>query len=107
MNHFARITQDAVARFFPDDPPSFYEVPFGDSDAAVICSELLSGGFAKVEIELLPLLSRIPSTDNFAQGLVFGNPLHDEIVSRGGDPQAVRAAVLKAIEQHLGSEMSM
>ncbi|MFT4584091.1 MAG: SAM-dependent methyltransferase [Gammaproteobacteria bacterium] len=107
VNTFAQITQDAVATFFPNDPPAFYEVPFGYSDPAVVRSELLSGGFDKVDIEHLPLRSSIPSADNFAQGLVFGNPLHAEIVSRGGDPQAVRAAVSTAIDQYLGSEMSM
>ena len=107
VNGFAQITQDVVATFFPNDPPAFYEVPFGYSDPVLIRSEILSGGFDKVDVEHLPLRSTIPSADNFAQGLVFGNPLHDEIVSRGGDPQAVRAAVSSAIELHLGSELSM
>ena len=49
----------------------------------------------------------IPSVDDFAKGLVFGNPLNEEITTRGGDPDAVCEAIARAIEDTLGAEMPL
>ena len=49
----------------------------------------------------------IPSPVKFATGLVYGNPLYDEILVRGGDPATIRATVSAAIERELGSEMPL
>ncbi len=106
-NPFARIANDAVATFFPDDPPGFYRVPFSYHDPDEIRKSLERAGFGSVSITHLPLRSRIPSVARFAHGLVFGNPLHEEVVSRGGDPADVLAAVTTAIEQHSGEELAL
>lgn len=106
-NPYAEVAHNAVAEFFSDDPPGFYRIPFGYHDADEISSAVTGAGFADVAVERVSLISKIPSARDFAQGLVFGNPLHEEIVTRGGDPEAVRAAVTRAIERHLGSEMSL
>lgn len=106
-NPFARIAHETVEGFFPDDPPGFYKVPFSYHDAEEIRGALEAAGFAAVAVEPLPLTSRIPSAARFAKGLVFGNPLHEEIVQRGGEPEAVRAAVEAAIERHLGPKMPL
>jgi hypothetical protein len=55
----------------------------------------------------VPVQAAIPSASRFANGLVFGNPLYDEIVSRGGDPQEIYKVVADAIERELGSEMPL
>ena len=44
---------------------------------------------------------------NFARGLVFGNPLLEEIRTRGGDPEIVCSAVEVAISRKLGSSMPL
>lgn len=106
-NPFAQITHEVVAHIFPDDPPGFYKVPFGYHNADEILQSLSQAGFAQVNIESLSLKSRIPSADDFAKGLVFGNPLYEEIVMRGGDPQEVCTAVAKAIDQQLGRDMPL
>jgi len=106
-NPFARITHETVAAFFPDDPPGFYKVPFGYHDADEIKASVLRAGFNRVTVDYLPLKSKIRSAATFAKGLVFGNPLSEEIITRGGDPQAVCAAVEDAIARHLGSEMPL
>ncbi len=49
-NAFARIAHEAVARFFPDDPPGFYRLPFGYHDPVVIEQALLQAGFAQVTV---------------------------------------------------------
>ncbi len=106
-NPFAHITHRTVEKYFPDDPPGFYKVPFGYHDAEVIKQSVLSAGFTEVNIATVSLTSKIPSAARFAHGLVYGNPLHEEIANRGGDPQEICRAVEEALEQQLGSEMSL
>jgi hypothetical protein len=60
-----------------------------------------------VNIESLDLVSTIPSVDDFATGLVFGNPLFEEVTSRGGDPQEVCSAVASALQSRLGSKLPL
>jgi hypothetical protein len=96
-----------VAGFFPDNPPGFYKVPFSYNDSKVIQQSILGAGFADVTIEAVPLVSKIPSAARFAKGLVFGNPLFEEINTRGGDPEKVCSAVAEAIDQQLGAEMPL
>ncbi|MDH3640652.1 MAG: ubiquinone biosynthesis protein UbiE, partial [Gammaproteobacteria bacterium] len=96
-----------VAQFFPEDPPGFYKTPFSYHDAEEIEASLLRAGFVRVTVERLPLRSAIPSAVAFGKGLVFGNPVFEEIVNRGGDPQQVCDAVTDAIGEQLGSEMPL
>ena len=49
----------------------------------------------------------IPSAEDFAQGVVFGNPVFDEIIQRDGDPEEVRDAVTLAIQESLGDSMPL
>lgn len=106
-NPFARIAHEAVADIFPDNPPGFYKVPFGYHDQAVIRDTLLSSGFKRVEMEIVALQSDIPSASDFARGLVYGNPLLEEILARNGNPDLVCAALTKALQDKLGSSMPL
>jgi SAM-dependent methyltransferase len=107
FNAFAEITHEVVAGFFPDDPPGFYRVPFGYHDVEAIRRSLVDAGFRAASTETVQLTSAIPSAENFARGLVFGNPLFQEIEQRGGDAGAIHAAVADAIATGLGSEMQI
>lgn len=104
-NPFARLVHETVARFFPDDPPGFYKVPYGYHDAAEIRAAALRGGFDDIAVERLELLSKIASQRSFAEGLVFGNPLFEEVTTRGGDPGEVCAALEDTIQREMGSEL--
>ncbi len=106
-NPFAELAHEVVTAFFPDDPPGFYKVPFHYHDADEIQETVSGAGFADVTVEPVALTSKIPSSRDFATGLVFGNPLYDEVLARGGDPDAVRAAIATAIEDQLGQEMPL
>lgn len=106
-NPFAHIAHRTVEKYFPDDPPGFYKVPFGYHDAEVIKQSVLLAGFTRVNVENLTVNAKILSAERFASGLVFGNPLHEEITSRGGNPQEICAAVAEALEQQLGAEMQL
>lgn len=106
-NPFADIAHETVTRFFPDDPPGFYQVPFGYNDADVISNSISKAGFSSVRIETLDITSGIPSSADFATGLVFGNPLFEEIESRGGEPDRVRSAISDALEHRLNGTMPL
>jgi len=106
-NSFAQITQKTVAGFFPDDPPGFYNVPFGYHDHEEIRRSLLAAGFDTVEIESRSSQSDIPSAADFAQGLIFGNPVIDEIADRNGNPDEICTALTTALDRELGSEMPL
>ena len=47
-NEFAGITHRTVAGFFENDPPAFYEIPFGYHDQAGIEALLREAGFDEV-----------------------------------------------------------
>ncbi len=106
-NPYAELVHEVIAEFFPDDPPSFYRVPFGYHDIEVIRESVLASGFRQVTIEHVDIISAIPAAEDFAQGIVFGNPVFDEIIERDGDPERVRDAVTQAIDKSLGDSMPL
>lgn len=102
-NPFSQVAHDVGARFFPDDPPGFYKVPFHYSDPDEVRSDLSAGGWSDVEHETIRLNKRIVNPAAFATALVFGNPLIDEIRDRGGvDPEDVAAEMLSALDDAFG-----
>jgi ubiquinone/menaquinone biosynthesis C-methylase UbiE len=107
QNPFAEIAHEAVSGFFPDDPPVFYRVPFSYHDADAIESALKQAGFASVTARPMRLKSEVPSLQEFARGLVFGNPLIDEINARSGDPEVICAAVAEAFQAKLEPPISL
>ena len=106
-NPFARIAQEAVEALFPEDPHGFYRVPFGYHDEVEIEAAVRRAGFDQITIERLPIVSKIQTAEAFAQGLVYGNPLFDEIVSRGGDPEEAKTELARRIDGELGGEMPL
>jgi SAM-dependent methyltransferase len=106
-NAFARIAHETAADFFPDDPPGFYRVPFGYCDPDEIRRALVSEGFQEVEIDSVSLAAPILSADRFARGLVFGNPLHQEVIDRGGDAEALCTRLAEALTSELGETLDL
>lgn len=104
-NPFARVIHETIARFFVNDPPGFYKVPYGYHDVEIIQNAALEGGFAEVAIHRLEVRSKIDSARSFAEGLIFGNPLYDEVVARKGDPLEVCTSLERAIATEMGDEL--
>lgn len=107
FNEFARVTHELVAESFPDEPPGFYKVPFGYADTEVIRSGVTASGFNQVQIEKLPLEVEIGSAGEFARGLVFGNPLFEEISERGGDAEDICLRLEARISDLIGDTLSL
>lgn len=104
QNPFARVAQDAIASFFATDPPTFYMTPFGYHDLGVIESALDEAGFSRIAAHKVHREIDIPDAAHFARGLVLGNPVSEEIRTRGAsDHETVIAAVADALEKSFGA----
>lgn len=106
-NPFASIAQGVAEDVFPDGPPGFYKVPFHYHDAGQIESDLLEAGFREISIKDVALMASVGSVEEFANGLVYGNPLAEEIELLGGDPNDARDAFATALGAGLSDPMPL
>ncbi len=94
-NEFADVVTEALAVFFPHDPPRFLaRTPHGYHDVARIRSELDTAGFAEISIEAVDGRSRAPSPLAPAIAYCQGTPLRNEIEAR--DPSRLEEATKHA-----------
>jgi ubiquinone/menaquinone biosynthesis C-methylase UbiE len=104
-NPFGRIAHETAASFFPGDPPQFYSVPFSCHHIDPIKTSLIDAGFADIEIAVVRLEKEISAAATFGRGLVFGNPLIDQIRVRGGvAPERVVDAITQALKREFGAD---
>ncbi|QWG24224.1 class I SAM-dependent methyltransferase [Bradyrhizobium sediminis] len=102
-NPFGRIAHEVAGSFFPADPPQFYNVPFSCHQIDPIKEMLLAAGFDDLGIAVVRLNKAIADTAGFAQALVYGNPLIEQIRARGGvEPQRIVGAMLQAVRREFG-----
>jgi ubiquinone/menaquinone biosynthesis C-methylase UbiE len=104
-NVFADDVTNALAKFFPDDPPRFLaRTPHGYHDTALIRRELANAGFSHVVIETKAEQSRASSPRHPAIAYCQGTPLRNEIESRGvGKLEAATDYAASAIANRHGS----
>lgn len=87
------------AALFPDDPPAYMERgPFSYADRAVIERDLLAASVTRIQLETVPLTTRVTASDA-AQGVVLGSPFRSEIERH--DPSGLDRA-LNAVTAALG-----
>lgn len=102
-NPFAGIADSIAAQFFPEDPPGFYKVPFHYGDPEAVTADINGTGWTHISHETVALETTIENQESFAEALVYGNPLADEIQSRGGvDPDEVASAILDELRRRFG-----
>jgi SAM-dependent methyltransferase len=104
-NIFADDVTNALAAFFPNDPPRFLaRTPHGYHDTALIRSDLVKAGFTDVAIETREAQSRAASPRQPALAYCQGTPLRNEIEARGSDRlEAATDHAASAIESRHGS----
>jgi ubiquinone/menaquinone biosynthesis C-methylase UbiE len=104
-NPFARITHATIGSFFKQDPPAFYKVPFGYHQIGPIEASLAAAGFEDISAHVLKIEKDIPTARRFAEGLILGNPVIDEIRAKGtATPDAVVAALTSALQDAFGRD---
>jgi ubiquinone/menaquinone biosynthesis C-methylase UbiE len=104
-NVFANDVTNALAEFFPDDPPRFMaRTPHGYHDTALIRADLEQAGFSSVTIETRAEQSRAPSPRHAAIAYCQGTPLRNEIEARGAEKlEAATDYAASAIAERHGS----
>jgi ubiquinone/menaquinone biosynthesis C-methylase UbiE len=104
-NVFAEAVTNALAEFFPDDPPRFLaRTPHGYHDIALIRSDLAKAGFSNVTIETRAEQSRAPSPRYAAIAYCQGTPLRNEIEAPGTEKlEAATEHAAAAIARKHGS----
>jgi SAM-dependent methyltransferase len=102
-NPFGRVADEVIARFFPSDPPLFYQIPFGLYDTARLTDLVRAAGFTDVLVDAVLREAVSPSARDFALGLVTGNPVLTAIRERGTVPvDQVVDAVERAVRDAFG-----
>ena len=105
FNPFARISHETVRGFFREDSPTFFTVPFGYHRIDAIKASLLDAGFDDISVHVLKIDKTIPEARRLAQGLIFGNPIIEEICARGTtNPGAIVDAVTVALQSAFGQD---
>lgn len=108
-NPYSQIAYAVPAQFFTGEPPGFYKVPFHYGNPEKVRADLSAAGWREVSHDTIRLKKKIANPEGFARGLVYGNPLIDEITNRGDiDPETVAKAVLRALNVTFGpADMTM
>ena len=96
---YARVTHAKVGSFFQDQPPDFYQVPFGFHDADAIATHLRENGFVDGKIEHVTKEAVAPWVHNLARGLVEGNPIAIAIRDAGLSFPKIVTAVAAALNE--------
>jgi ubiquinone/menaquinone biosynthesis C-methylase UbiE len=104
-NPFARIAQEVAGRFFPADPPQFYNVPFSCHQIDPIKELLIAAGFSGISVVVVRQEKEIPDVANFARAAVQGNPLIDQVRARGGiEPEEIIGALTEEFRREFGAD---
>jgi SAM-dependent methyltransferase len=105
FNPFARISHETIGSFFKQDAPIFYTVPFGYHRIDAIKASLAAAELEDIAVHVLKIDKTIPKARQFAQGLIFGNPIIEEICARGAiDPDAIVVAMTAALQRAFGED---
>jgi ubiquinone/menaquinone biosynthesis C-methylase UbiE len=103
QNPVVKTGHQTIVSFFERDPPNFYELPFGFYDQNVIRPLLENAGFRGIEVSLLTLPFHSSSAQDFATGLVRGNPVATATQERGANVDHLVHAVAERIAERYGS----
>ena len=100
-NPIGRIAHETIVSFFPNDPPTFYTIPFGLYDEAVVRGLFERAGFDRVSCDVVDIVGESATADLAARGLVCGSPAFAQITQR--DPSTV-PAIQRAVSSRLTAE---
>lgn len=93
-----------VADQFPDDPPSFFNIPYGYHIRDKIASDLRAGGIEVFDIDEVRLHTGTFWAEQLAIGFTQGTPLANAIEERGGDLRSVAFEIERGLIQEFGSD---
>jgi SAM-dependent methyltransferase len=84
-NEHVPVIQSMLDRVYPEDTPTFLQVPHGYHDADRIRGDLAAAGWEDATLDVVRIRSTSPTAHDFATGWATGSPLTHELVERGAD----------------------
>jgi len=93
----------AIHEYFPNDAPTFYEVPFSMPDSSDHERLMREAGFINAAVEVVAHEGARMKASEMASGIVRGSPTATEIEQRGGDVSDVVEFVARRLERRFGS----
>ena len=103
QNELPNLTHKIVTRYFKDNPPDFYDIPFSYYDRDTLKSLLASAGFNEISVSVVPLPEVAASAEGMAHGFIHGNPLINAINERNAAlAPEIEAEVAKSIASQFG-----
>jgi len=102
FNPAPRLVHEMLGGLFPDDPPRFYEVPFAYHRIDPIREAATEAGFSDFRAAVLHIDKGVPDMALFARGLIYGNPVVEQIRSRGGDPGLILDKLTENLRREFG-----
>jgi len=100
-NHLIQTVNKIVAEYLPENPPDFYNVPYGYYEIDVIKNLLFEAGFADIEISVLPRISATEEARDVAMGYILGTPVRLQIEQYA--PESL-LKIVDAVEHAVGRE---
>src|SRR3982750_1961113 len=79
FNPAPRLVHEMLGALFPDVPPRFYEVPFAYHSIDPIREAVTEAGFSDFRAAVLHIDKTVPDIASFARGLIYGNPVVEQI----------------------------
>lgn len=102
-NPSAQIMDDAVKSHFENDPPRFFETPFGSITPETGKALYVAAGLPNVSVSTLKEYVHVPDYYNLARGYITGSPVALEIQNRATvSPEDVITTAAKALEERFG-----
>lgn len=92
-----------AGRTLPDDPPPFYEVPFAYHRIDPVREAVSEAGFTDFRAAVLHIDKTAADPAAFARGIIFGNPVVEQIRARGGDPERVTEQIAEMLHGEFGT----
>ena len=78
-NDLPRLAHEVVGKYFAENPPTFYNVPFSFYDPDVIRSLMKAAGFRDANVKIVPFSASAAAAEDVAKGLIYGNPIINSI----------------------------
>jgi ubiquinone/menaquinone biosynthesis C-methylase UbiE len=82
-NHLIQTVNNTLASLFPNNPPAFFDTPYGYHRIDEVKTLLAETGFGDIEISVLPRTSRCEEARQVALGYILGTPMCLQIAARG------------------------
>lgn len=104
INTFAYYADQVINSYFPENPATFYQVPFSCYDEKEMRDWLSTAGFKSVAVDVVKKTGVSESAEHAARGFVEGSPVLIGIQERGPELVAeIRSKLTRQLSEKFGA----